>query len=52
MAKRYSAYCTIPLFIEAEDSDEAYTIIKDLFDSGNIDYSFVNTVDLYCEEEE
>lgn len=49
--KRYSAYCTIPLFIEANNDDEAYDVIKDLFNSGNIDYSFVNTVDLYCEEE-
>lgn len=50
--KIYKGYCTIPVYVEAENDDEAYDAIKEYFDNVQICYEDINDIDLYCEEEE
>ncbi len=49
---RYRAICTIPLYFEAENDEDAYAFIKELFDRGQIGYCDVNEVELECREED
>lgn len=49
--KRYHAICTIPLYFEAENDNDAYAFIVELFNDHHINYDDVEEIELYGEEE-
>lgn len=49
--KRYHAICTIPLYFEAENDNDAYEFIIELFNDHHINYDDVEEIELYGGEE-